>query len=1039
MRKLLVLLAAFLFCAGGLLAQKVVTGTVTDDRGNPIPNASVTVKGTTTGTVTRFDGTYSLTVPSTAQTLIFSSVDMTPVEIAIGTQTAINASLKLEDKVMQEVVMVGYGTQKKREATAAIGKIDPTTIAPLISPSIDKQLGGRTAGVMVTNPSGLVNEPPRIRIRGVNSINGGRGPLIVLDGVPTFSGGFAGFTNDNLLANINPADVESIDVLKDGSATAIYGSQAANGVIMITTKKGKAGRMNFNYSAVFGFAKPAQRFELLNAQQFVTIANEKLTNAGLAAAAFMNSENTNTDWQDVVFNNVARSYNHNLSLDGGNDRTTYYLSFNYRFQQGLIITNNTENYNIRANIEHKINKWLKVSNYITLARAFDKDQNNGGNALSGGIAGALRALPNVRAMNPNLPQFDFYNVTPDGAALGQDANTRIIENNYTNQAFVLNKNKFRSKKHRVIDNFSIDIKPVSWLTNTFKVGIDYITLDEFLSYDARHGDGRSSGGRVSNQAANTLGWALQDYINANKSFGGHNFNLTIGTEARSQESNSFTASGTQLADPFFQLQNVISNSYGTQTSSGGYSQGPGLVSYFARLNYDFGGKYFIQASFRRDGLSKFSKDNRFGNFPGASVGYRVSKENFWNDANLDNIFNDFKIRASWGKVGNTNIVGGSFPYLSLYASAPYGATSGIAASQAGNSNLQWETNEKIDFGVDMALWQNRINLVVDYFKNKNNNLVLAVPQPPSFGVPQNQIYQNIGSMENKGFEVQLDVAIIKQKDFSFDLGVNFTHQTNKVLSLYLDQDVVISNGTGNYNVLRVGQPINAIYGYNFVGVSSANGNPVYRKADGSLLMGNIPNSSYYAVTDPNSGTLGAAGTLAGTDRAILGNVLPKYFGGVTGTFRYKQFSLDMLWRYLGGNKIMNITRQESLLNQGFMNNGVEILERWTKVGDVTGVPKLWYGRDNFTNLNQQALSRFVENGSFIKLDNLALSYEVSPVLLNRVTKSNVKSFRLFVQGQNLLTITDYTGIDPDNIDERGLDYNTVPPARTISLGLSIGF
>ncbi len=556
MRKLYLLLMGVVFFATQAMAQRTITGKVTDDKGNPVANASVIVKGTTVGTSTKSDGTYSLYIPATARTLVISSVDMTTAEINIGGKSTVDATLRTEDKTMEEVVVVAYGNKRTKEATAALGNMDPTNIAPLVSPSIDKQLGGRTPGVLVTNPSGLVNEPPRIRIRGVNSISGGRGPLIVLDGIPTFSGGFAGFTNDNLLANINPADIESIDVLKDGSATAIYGSQASNGVIMITTKKGKAGRQNFSYSSTFGFSKPMNRFDLLNAQEFVTIANAKLSAASLANGAFMNSENTNTDWQDVVFRPTSQSSTHNLALDGGNDRTTYYLSFNYRYQEGLVKTNTTENYNVRANFEHKVNKWLKITNFITLSRGFDKDQNNGGNALSGSIAAALRALPNVRLMNTALPQFDNFNITPDGAALGRDANTRTIENNYVNIGYVLAKNKFRSKKHRVIDNFAIEIKPASWLTNTVKIGIDYITLDEFFRQDAKHGDGRSVLGRVSNQAANTMRWTAQEYINANKTFGKHNVNATVGIEAQNQESNSFSASGTNLADPSYLVVDI---------------------------------------------------------------------------------------------------------------------------------------------------------------------------------------------------------------------------------------------------------------------------------------------------------------------------------------------------------------------------------------------------------------------------------------------------------------------------------------------------
>lgn len=1019
--------------------SRTITGKVTDEMGTPIPNASVVVKGTTLGTTTGTDGSFSLKVPETAKILVISSVNYAAREVAIGKSSTVNVNLTPETSNLDEVVVVGYGVQKKKDVTGSIGKIDAAPIATLVTPSVDKQLGGRTAGLRVTNSSGLVNQPPIIRIRGVNSINGSSSPLFVLDGIPIESGGFAGYTNDNLLANINPADIESIEVLKDGSATAIYGSRASNGVIMITTKRGKAGKLNVNYNFVQGYASPSKRFDLLNAQEFVSIANEKLSAAGLANGAFMNSENTNTDWQDYVYRKNAASVNHNLSIDGGTDKSNYFVSFNYASQEGLVITNSVKRYNIRANIDQRVNKWLKLSNYITLSRTEDADQNNGGNSLSGATANVLRALPNVRIFNPALPQFDGFNITPDGAALGSDANTRLIENNYTNIAYVMAKNRFRSKKHRIINNLGVEVKPLSWLTYNFKASIDYITLDEYLTYDPKHGDGRNSIGRVQNQAANSLRYVIQNYLNINKSFGKHNMYATLGYENQLQTSNSFQAIGTNISDPFFQQNNVISNSYAVQQSSGSYSEGPGFVSYFARLNYDYAGKYFVQATIRRDGLSRFAPENRFGNFPGFSAGYRISNEDFWKNSGLAKTISDFKVRASWAKVGNTEIAGGNFPYLSLYGSAPYGAISGIAASQAGNPNLQWETNDKLDVGFDLTMLNNKINITFDYYQNNNNNLVLAAPQPPSFGVPGNQIFQNIGSMENKGIELTVNANIIRKKDFSWDFGVNFTSQSNTVKSLYLDQDVIISNGTGNYNILRVGEPISALFGYTFAGVNSSNGNPVYRKADGSLIMGNITNSSYFAISELNSATQGAAGTLAASDRSVLGSSLPKWFGGITSNLKYKQFSMEMLWRFSGGNKIMNITKQESLLNQGFLNNGRAILNRWTKAGDITDVPRLWYNRDNFTNLNQQASTRFIESGDFLRLDNLQINYDVNAKSLTKLTNSYIKSVRFFVQGQNLILITKYTGIDPDNTDVRGLDYNSVPQARAISFGLNVGF
>ena len=1039
MRKLILLMGVLLFATIPLLAQqKTITGTVTDANGTPIPNASVLIKGTSSGTATNADGKYSIAVPNNAKALVISSVGLTAMEISIGNKGVINASLQASDKSLSEVVVVGYGTQRRQEVTAAIGKIDPGPISNLVTTSVDKQLGGRTAGVQVTNPSGLVNQPPRIRIRGVNSISGGREPLIVLDGSPIFTGGFSGVTNDNLLGDINPNDIESIDVLKDGSATAIYGSRAANGVILITTKKGKgvSGSSKLNYSVTLGFAKPLQKFDLLTGDQFVTIANEKLAAAGGAVQA-LNPNKINTDWQSAVERSPAHSQIHNLSIEGSSEKTNYFISFNYSNQQGIILTNASKRYSIRANVEQRVNKWLKISNNITLSRSEDADQNNGGNSLSGAIYNAIRALPDVSPYDTANKAFGGYNITADGKALGIGSNTRLIDNNNTNIAYVMAKNKFKSTKHRIIDNIGLEIKPLSWLTYNVKANIDYVTLNDFQSLDPLHGDGQSVGGLVFNQAANSIRWVLQNYLNAIHSFGKNNLGLTIGSELQDERNNSYFAQGTSVADVFFQQQNIISNSFITQQSGGGYSEGPGIVSYFARLNYDFGRKYFLQASFRRDGLSAFAANNRYGNFPGISAGYRLSEEDFWSKSEIGHIINDVKLRASWAKVGNSNITGGNFAYVNLYGLRPYGALSGIAASQIGNPDLEWETNDKFDYGVDLGFLNNRIGLTVDYFKNKNNNLVLAAPLPVSFGIPGNSIVKNVGNMENHGIEISLNATVIKSKDITWDLGINYTHQDNKVLALYQNQDVPLTGGAaGTYNLLRVGENLNALYGYRSAGVNQLNGNPMYYKADNTLIQGNIADTKYYLVN--TDGSLGAASTLSGSDRTILGTPLLKYFGGINSSLKYKNFSFDMLWRYAGGNKIMNITRQESLLNQGFLNNGTEILERWTSKGQQTNVPKIWYGRDNFTNLNSSASTRFVENGDYVRLDNLQLSYNIDGALIKRISNNNIRSFRFFVQGQNLILISKYKGVDPDNITEQGLDYNVTPPVRTISVGLNLG-
>ncbi|MBD0375361.1 MAG: SusC/RagA family TonB-linked outer membrane protein, partial [Flavisolibacter sp.] len=867
MRNFLLLLFTLLV-ANTLLAQsRTITGKVTDENGIPIPNASITIKETGTGVTTDDKGNFSITADGRARTLVVSYLGRTAREISIGSQSVINVSLQAEDRSMQEVVVVGYGTQRKKAVTASIAKIDARDLSNTVTPSFDKQLAGRAAGVQVTNSSGLLNQEPRIRIRGVNSVNYGRDPLYVVDGVPFQTGGVlqtintpnnantvangnattavSGTSNDtglsavansNPLSAIDPNDIESIEVLKDGSATAIYGSRAANGVILITTRKGRQGRTNVNYNTYFGISKPYKFFDLLNAEEFVTITNERYTNAGQQPQAFLNAEKTNTDWQKVITNESAFAQSHSLSMDGGTANSSYFLSFNYLDQEGVIRTNNSTRYGARMNLSHKVNNWLRIGNNLSVSRVDDADQNNGGNSLSGAMAAALRALPNVRVYNPEHPT--GYNITPDGAALGQDANLRPIDNNYVNIAFVLDKNTQRSTKYFITENAFLDLTPFRGFTFRSQFSYDYQLAKDFLAWDPRHADGKGTNGRVDkiNLSRSRLIW--QNYFNYNYTLTNHNFLLTGGTEIQRDEYEYNYSRGTNISDLFFTSQNLISGTFGTQESGGGYAKG-GFVSYFGRLNYDYKNRYFAQVSFRRDGQSSLAQQNRYGNFPGASVGWRISEEEFWRNSGLSRVINELKLRGSYAVVGNTL---NGFPYLSTYGAARYAAINGIAISAVGNDALKWETNKKIDAGIDVGLLNDRFSFTFDYFKNKNDNLVLAAPLPSSFGIPNNSISRNIGNMENKGIELSVSGDVIRSGDFRWNASFNYTHTDNKVLSLYENQDVILPGpNNGTYNILRVGESINALFGYRYAGVNSANGNPMYYKEDGTLIQGNIPN------------------------------------------------------------------------------------------------------------------------------------------------------------------------------------------------------
>jgi TonB-dependent starch-binding outer membrane protein SusC len=1037
MRKLVLLSCFLVLLSVTSWAQRAISGKVTDDKGNPLTGISVVVKGTNTGTITSSDGTYSITVPANGKTLIFSGVDMTAKEVVIGSQNSVNITMLSADKSLQEVVVIGYGTQRRGAVTSAITKIKGSDLADIPVVSVDKQLAGKASGVNVTLGTGLVNAAPIIRIRGYNSLNLSRDPLFVIDGVPAFTGGFSSVSNTNSLSDINPNDIESVEVLKDGAATAIYGSRAANGVIMITTKKGRAGRSTLNYDMYVGSSSAFRKPDLLNAQEFVTIANEKLVNAGLTADARMNAENTNTDWLDVVFRKGAAVSSHSLSFSGGNEKTTFYTSLSYLNQQGIIQTNTAQRYAVRATVEHKANKFVKLGNSINLSRTIDNDQNNGGNALSGAMAAALRALPNVRVYNPAHPT--GYNLTsPANDALGSDSNKRKIENNYVNIKYVLDKNKFLSDKYRMIDNAFIELSPISQIVIRSQGSIDYQSGTDFQFLDPIHGDGRSSNGILFEQSLQRTRLVWQNYANYIQSFGQHNVGATAGIELQRDVSRFFNGQGSSVSDVFFGQQNLISGTYVNQFSGGSYGKS-GLRSTFARLSYDYSNRYFAQFTIRRDGQSSLAPEKRYGVFPGGSIGWRLSEESFWKNSALAKKINELKFRASYAVVGNP-VTG--FPYLSTYGPAPYGSVSGNAINAIGNPVLQWETNKKINAGVDLGLWNNRLNVTIDYFKNKNDNLIFADPTPPSLGIPGNSITRNIANMENKGWEFSISGDAYKSKSFNWNVNFNFTTQSNKVLALRdtTKDQVVPGPNTGTFNILRVGEPMFGIYGFEYAGVNALNGNPMWVKADGSLVQYNIAAGSAAGiyVVKPD-GTLGAPSTLASTDRKILGSALPTYFGGFSNSFSYKGFALDVMFRFQGGNKVYNLTRQEVLLSQGFVNNGKEILNRWTPTNTNTDVPKLWYGRDNQINLQGQANSRFAENGNFIRLQSMMMSYNINKTMLQRITNNYVNSFRFYVQGQNLAIWTKYSGIDPENVSELGIDNSSVPQLRTITFGINVGF
>ena len=1055
MRKLILTLSAvFVLILHAAAQDRTITGKVTNDKGAPIEGASITSNDGKYGTQTDKFGTYSLSVPPTVKSLNFSNVNFEGESKTVGKNTVINVSLRVKDSKLEEVVVVGYGVQQKKAFTGSATRVDVKEFANLLTPSIDRQLAGRAPGVQVTIAGGLVNTPAVIRIRGVQSINLNNNPLIVVDGAPMLTGGGSSLnialaTNSNLLGDINPADIESIDVLKDGSATAIYGSRASNGVILITTKKGTRGRSRITYEGFVGFSSPMNRFRLLDAPQFETIANEKLTNAALAPRAGVNAsaDTANTDWQSLVMNNNATSQSHTISYSGGTDKSTFYFSLGYSDQKGIVLSNYNRAYRIRMNLEHEANKYIRVGNNLSISRQEDGDQNNGANSLGGAIASTLRLLPNV---SPYATQgWEGYNITyaPIGGTNSMfiGPNSQSVDDNFFNVLYTMRRSKVYSDKYRITDVGFVELMPAKGLRIKSQAAVDMFNDYSYQGLNLFHGDGYSTGS-VFNGDLNILRLVWTNTVNYNKSIRNHNFFVTVGHEAQTERTKSISGTGSTISDPFFIAENYISGSAGVQTIAGGYDVRQGFLSVFSRFNYDYKNRYFFQASIRRDGQAALAPGNKWGSFPGFSVGWRPSEERFWKSKKIT----ELKLKASYAKVGNTL---DQYRYLSQFGPRNYGNLGGIAPTVIGNPKLVWESSAKYDIGIEVGLLKSRINFTADWFLNDVNNLILDVPYPPSVGFPGSttqdggSITENVGKLQNRGLELGLNAGIIRHKNFSWDFNINFTDIRNKVTKLYdVGGQPALTLSGGSYNLTKVGEPINYLWGYQSAGVNAASGNPMFYKADGSMVQLNLNRAfgtgtigNFYYALDKNDPNLGVQTNLSSADKVKLGNAQPTFFGAFTNSFQYKGFGMDVMFRYSGGNRIMNFTAQEVLFNQSFQNNGAVILDRWTKPGQVTDVPKLYYGQAANINQTGSATSRFVEKGDYIRLQNVVLSYTFDPALVDKRTKGYLKSAKFYVQGQNLYVWTKYSGADPDNISTTGVDAAVSPQVRNISMGFSFGF
>lgn len=1045
---LICLLVNIIFLGSVYAQQRTVSGTIisSDDK-QPLPGVSVRLKGSNEGTQSETDGKYSIKISGSNPTLVFTYIGYATQEISVNQRRSFNVSLVPASNELSEVVVVGYGTQQRKDLTGSAGSVSGAQISNLATPSLDKQLPGRIPGVQASVASGILGQATRLRIRGTNSISNSSDPLYVVDGVPMVSGNQSGVTPTNPLSDINPNDIESIDVLKDGSATAIYGSRAANGVVMITTKKGTKGKPKVSYDSWYSVAQTVKRFDLLNASEFITIANEKFANTVPATApqAFNTINPTtnqpyDTNWQNAVFHSGFQQ-SHNLSLSGATDQTNYFFSASFSNQDGALLRNSLRRYQFRAKLEQKMLDRITFGFNGSTSVSRNTGFNSGTNALSGNITSSIRAFPNVPIFNAD----GSYNLSADLQRLGRGSNIREIDDNYTNAKYTLDNNIFRNQNVNLIGDAFVDVKIIEGLNAKSLVGINGLYGEDYLYYNPVHGDGRGSNGLISQQFLPTLRYNWANTLNYSKIIAkDHSINALAGFEIQKSKIRSFSATGTGLSNTFFTGENIISNTLTTPTIGGGILE-QAYKSFFGRLNYSYKDRYILSGTIRRDAISALSPGSQYATFPGASAGWRLSNEQFFKDSKTLSFISDLKLRGSYGKVGNTEI--GYYPFAGTFGAAQYGLVSGVNFTQVGNPQLRFESSKKTDIGVDIGLFKNRISITADYFRNNLDDLVLSVPTSPSLGVPGNSYAANIGRMSNKGFEFQVNSNNITTEKFSWSTTVNLTLQKNKVLATVQNQDII-----GTYNITRVGESIGAIFGYQYEGVNPANGNPLYRKSNGQVIQGAITSgngataNSYWLYDPSNPNTFGGPTTTASVlsataDKVVLGNTAPTYFGGIDNTFNYKGFDLNVFFTFSGGNKVFNVTRQESLMNQSFNNNGSEILNRWTPTNTNTVTPKVVYGQNLFINLNGNASSRFLESGKFIRAQNIGLGYTLPLSITERLKLNKV---RLYAQVQNAFWIGPYSGLDPElNISNTsnqqvGVDYNTNPTVRNITFGLNIG-
>ncbi len=946
---------------------------------------------------------------------------------------------------IDEVVVVGYGTQKKKDVTASISTIKGDVLVDKPIQTFDQALSGRSTGVQITQPSGLLNSAPVFRIRGINSISLSSYPLIIVDGVPSFTGNNSSAdAASNPLASINPADIESIDIAKDAAAEAIYGSRAANGVVFITTKKGKSGKAKVNFSTWMSASSPIGLPETLGALDYVAYKSIGVANNPNYASTIKykvaydsNGNLIDTDWSKIIYR-TGISYNHNINIGGGNDGTTYYFSAGYTDQNGIIRRNEFKRANMLLNVDSKIGKSIAIGGKLSYSNernlAAGSSGSLSGQAFNTGGLGRLQfVLPSILSPFNNDGSYSL-----NGAAIGSSPQISGISSlGYYNPKYILDNNYSNSENNHIQVNFYGRVKPLSWLTAMTQVGADVLLTDNNIFWAPNGADGYSYKGYAWSGFDNSKTLMWTNTLQADKSLGSHNFSLLLGNEQQFRYYSGYGLQRESLSDSGY---DVIQAGFTTTNATNMYKSQNYLVSFFSRLNYNFANKYYLSGNIRQDEFSALGEKK--GVFWGLSAGWEVAKEGFWNSIGANNVFSSFKLRGSYGKVGNIGGIG-DYAFASTYSSGLYGGNSTLYFSSVGNDKLKWETSKKMDVGVSFGILHDRITGDVAYYRTNIDNLILGLTQSPSAGLPTT-VLTNAGTMYNRGIEASLKASIIQNENFSWDVGGNITFNKNMVTALAdgLTSITTTTSSLESVNRTMVGYSLGYIYVVRTAGVDPTTGKRIFINANGDKVYYQYyaASGTYNYSTTPDGTT--KASNVSSADAVMYKPTTPKFYGGFESNFKYKNFELSSLFTFQAGNYIYYGTNA-GLHDNRWWNNGVDVLtDTWLNPGDTDKkYAKPVYG-DNVSNGSSYPLDINVFKGDYLKLKTLTLAYNLPKSVLSDYKISNVK---LYVSGQNLLILTAYPGPDPEVSSNgnstlgQGVDRNTVGSARTFVFGLNIVF